>query len=396
MPERPPRPRPLAPAPNAARREDRQATSPLAPLGRPEPDAPTAALPPPGPDPALTTARCDAVLALPGQEGTGAAAGDAVGPTLPFGARLPLPRQEGAAPGALAPGAALGELRLLREAARDAARSTFEADHPRHGRCRVEVLHREHARALGRGLLLEARVLHLLPPSPGRVRVLGLGAEPQVWVAFEDCGAPTLQEVWSASPPTASQVAEVGASLAEALEPAHARGAYHGDLTLADVRVAPSGPRLDGFTRRARVSSLGARVAYLGGPVLGPPHTVAPERFEEDRPTAAADQYSLGCLLYYGLTGGWPFPGDEPAAVKRAATTAPLVAPALTDPLARRLLPIVLRCLARDPEERYRTAADLGRALRYEQEGRPARRRRAAIALVVTALLTLLAVVVTV
>lgn len=333
--------------------------------------------------PDASTLGFDAVLALPGQEETGAGSARPIEGTLPFGATLPLPLTGGepAPAGEAAVGFVLpGGFTLVRALGEDGACAWFTAEHPLHGPCLVRLLLPAAERALGKQLLLEARVLHLLPATPGLQRVLGLGTTPRPWVALASVLGRPLGEAWQEQRPTPRELALRFAELAGALEVAHTRRAYHGDILRDDVVVEdPSGRLvLTGFTRRARITPLGARAAFLGGPVLGAPNAVAPERFEDDRPTAAADLYALGCLLFEAVTGAPPYPGDDPHPVRLAALAGlPPAPPPRRDREAAALLAVATRCLATSPQARYATAAELEAALR--RVAAPPRRWRLAL-----------------
>lgn len=318
--------------------------------------------------PGASTVGFDAVLALPGQQQTGAGPAGPIEGTLPFRATLPLPLVGGeGTQGEAALGSVLpGGFTLVRALGDDGACARFTAEHALHGPCLVRIVLPAAERALGKPLLLEARVLSLLPATPGLQRVLALGTSPRAWVALAPLVGPPLGEAWQEQRPSPRDMARRFADLADALEAAHARRAYHGDILPGDVVVEePSGRlTLSGFTRRARITPLGARAAFLGGPVLGAPNAVAPERFEDDRPTAAGDLYALGCVLFEAVTGAPPFPGADPHTVKLAVLAgAPSSAPA-PERDAAALLAVATRCLATDPAARYATAAELAAALR--------------------------------
>lgn len=91
------------------------------------------------------------------------------------------------------------------------------------------------------------------------------------------------------------------------------------------------------------------------------------------RVSARADIYALGCVLYHLLTGRPPFPGNYAPEILLKQETAPVPDPrTLREDLPMPLLRVLMRCLAKDPAQRYRTARALVKALDDLQEVRPA------------------------
>lgn len=192
--------------------------------------------------------------------------------------------------------------------------------------------------------------------------------------------------------------------LAAALDAAHAAGVVHRDLKCANVLLEEGA---DGT--RAVVTDFGLARALEGvaappdaptltvaGGVLGTPAYMSPEQVEGQPAGPSSDLYSLGVILFEMVTGALPFPGASPlsAAVRRLREEPPrpsLLRPGL-DPLWERT---ILRCLARDPAERFRSAGEVASALsgRAVAPSGPqrTRRHRRLVAGAATALLALLA-----
>ena len=98
--------------------------------------------------------------------------------------------------------------------------------------------------------------------------------------------------------------------------------------------------------------------------IVGTPAYMAPEQVEGGPITPATDVYALGVVLYEMVTGAWPFVGETPLkiATKRLhePPPSPRVHVADIDPLWETT---ILRCLARRPEERFASAAEVVSAL---------------------------------
>jgi serine/threonine-protein kinase len=159
---------------------------------------------------------------------------------------------------------------------------------------------------------------------------------------------------------------QVCAGLAEA----HGLGMVHRDLKPANVFVAVRGGESD----VAKILDFGL-VKLTGDPeaaaltsdlvVSGTPLFMAPEQAAGERTLdARADLYSLGAVLYCALTGRPPFEGHSPFAVMMAHARDPLVPPRAVRPdVPADLERVVVRCLAKRPEDRYPSAKALGEAL---------------------------------
>src|SRR5829696_3711631 len=103
------------------------------------------------------------------------------------------------------------------------------------------------------------------------------------------------------------------ASSPRALDAAHAGGLVHRDVRPSNTLIAREGAREHvyladfGLTRTSGPDS-----ATATGQVAGTAAYMAPEVIRGDQPTASADLYALGCVLFECLTGEVPFPGAEP------------------------------------------------------------------------------------
>ena len=159
---------------------------------------------------------------------------------------------------------------------------------------------------------------------------------------------------------------QVCAGLAEA----HGLGLVHRDLKPANVFVAVRGGESDvakvldfGLVKLTR----GPGAAELTGDmtVSGTPLYMAPEQAVGDRSLdARADIYALGVMMYHALTGQPPFTGENAFAIMMAHGRDPVVPPSQLRPdVPADLERVILLCLAKKPDERYRSVQDLGEAL---------------------------------
>jgi tetratricopeptide (TPR) repeat protein len=162
-----------------------------------------------------------------------------------------------------------------------------------------------------------------------------------------------------------TQVIAVGRQLCDALAHAHDKGIVHRDLKPENVLVAADGADLD-----VKLGDLGLAFIHRdtrmtqSGMLLGTAAYMAPEQALGAPVDGRADLYALGALLYELLAGRPPFPGDDPIAVVSQHLHAPVV-PAITyrPDLPPALDVLILKLLAKRPEDRFATARDVDAAL---------------------------------
>jgi serine/threonine-protein kinase len=159
---------------------------------------------------------------------------------------------------------------------------------------------------------------------------------------------------------------QVCAGLAEA----HMLGLVHRDLKPANVFVAVRGGESDvakvlDFGLVKLTKDPGAAALTGDMTVSGTPLFMAPEQAVADRSLdARADIYALGAMMYYALTGQPPFQGESAFAVMMAHSRDPVIPPSQIRPgVPDDLERVILRCLAKKPEERYPDVKTLGQAL---------------------------------
>lgn len=157
--------------------------------------------------------------------------------------------------------------------------------------------------------------------------------------------------------------ARIAGQVAEALAAAHARGIIHRDIKTGNVLVRRDGRALVGDFGIAR--ALSESELTLPGTTLGSVHYFSPEQARGEKVTAAADIYALGLVLFEMLTGRRPFEGDSAAAIAMARlTTDPPAPSALRADVPPALDAIVRKALAREPADRFASAAAFAEALR--------------------------------
>lgn len=169
--------------------------------------------------------------------------------------------------------------------------------------------------------------------------------------------------------------------ITDAVAYAHGQGVIHRDLKPANVLIDSAGhPRVTDFGLAKRVSGDSGMTAT--GQIMGTPSYMPPEQASGriDEIGVTADVYSLGAILYEMLVGRPPFRGTTAIETLRQVIESDLVHPSrLNNAVDRDLETICLKCLAKNPDERYPTAAALSAELQRYLDGNPIEARRIGI-----------------
>jgi serine/threonine-protein kinase len=169
------------------------------------------------------------------------------------------------------------------------------------------------------------------------------------------------------------EAARLVAQVARAVHFAHRRGILHRDLKPQNILVDAAGePYVTDFGVARRLDSEHTLMTQAGG-IVGTAQYMPPEQARADpNPTVASDVYALGGVLYYCLTGRPPFDGPNPMSVLARVIDAQPDAPRKLNPgVDADLEAICLKCLEKDPSDRYPSAEaladDLDRHLHGEE-----------------------------
>jgi serine/threonine-protein kinase len=180
-------------------------------------------------------------------------------------------------------------------------------------------------------------------------------------------------------PQPARRAAALVAALADAVHGAHQGGIVHRDLKPGNILLTRDGtPKVTDFGLAKHLAGNGGLT--LSGVPVGTPSYMAPEqaRGEKKAMGPATDVYALGAILYELLTGRPPFHAESPTATLQQVVTDDPVTPARLNPqVPRDLTTICLKCLSKQPQRRYASAAALAEDLRRFLRGEPIAARRA-------------------
>ena len=173
-------------------------------------------------------------------------------------------------------------------------------------------------------------------------------------------------------PQPAGRVVHILRQVCASLEEAHVRGLVHRDIKPANIHVGRLGLVDDfvkvldfGLVKPIADGSPEQALTTQAGLIVGTPGYMAPEIALSNTIDGRADLYALGCVAYYLLTGQQVFDGDTVMQVIAKHLQSAPVPPSQRAPTAvpPALEQLVLACLAKKPEDRPRSAADLARAL---------------------------------
>lgn len=215
-----------------------------------------------------------------------------------------------------------------------------------------------------RRFMREVRLASKLSGHPHVVTVLDTGTtaagRPYLAMDLYDGGS-MKDRLKRTGPLDATEVAMVGAKIAEALAAAHTLGVLHRDVKPNNILVSRFGePALADFGVSCLLDS-NTSASVLD--VFSPQHA-APELMTRGVPSVSSDIYALGSTMYELLTGKPPFGADsrDVRAIMWRAMSEP--APRPDCPELPGLADAVVRAMAKEPEERFPDAADFAKTLR--------------------------------
>lgn len=173
----------------------------------------------------------------------------------------------------------------------------------------------------------------------------------------------TLTDLLTGQPLPAKQIRSLISQIGDALDYAHSLGIIHRDVKPSNVLVDSRGNCLLTDFGIAKMVEGTAQFTTTGG-VLGTPAYMSPEQGTGEKVDGRSDIYSLGVILYEMATGRVPFKAETPIAVMIKHIHDPLLPPSSFNPSVPEALErIILKCLAKRPEDRYATAGEMVRAL---------------------------------
>jgi tetratricopeptide (TPR) repeat protein len=206
---------------------------------------------------------------------------------------------------------------------------------------------------------------------PNIVAIYDIGRQGEShYLVLEFVEGPNLGGFIRSQPEARCDVAailRIGSQVCQALEYAHSRGILHRDIKPENIMITSSGsPKLMDF---GLARALGGPNLTQRGMIVGTPTYLPPEQALGKHSDARSDLYSLGCVLYEMVTGKPPFRGDDPVKVIFShINDLPVMPRRLAPNIPEALEHIVLKLLAKDPDQRYQSAGELVQALKSIEE----------------------------
>ncbi|MGD0091065.1 MAG: serine/threonine-protein kinase [Planctomycetota bacterium] len=184
------------------------------------------------------------------------------------------------------------------------------------------------------------------------------------YMALEYVEGRALQESASkGDKPSVLVVLRIMAAIAGALQHAHEQQIIHKDIKPANIQIGPTGvPMLMDFGLSAPTSG---DPMLASGMVVGTPHYISPEQARgDDTVGPATDIWSFGATMFHILAGRTPYLGKTAAAIMlQVASSDPVDLSPLHGRAPEYVIAIIAKCLRKKPEERYRSADEIRRAL---------------------------------
>jgi len=190
-----------------------------------------------------------------------------------------------------------------------------------------------------------------------------------------------LNELLKRGPLPLEQVLEIGIAIASALDAAHRLGVVHRDLKPGNIILTAAGAKLVDFGLAKNPAGSAALTDLTSSPTETTPLTqhgtivgtfqyMAPEQIEGGQADARTDLFAFGAVLYEMISGRRAFEGRTQAGViARILEGKPSSLASVQPPVSPALDRLVATCLAKNPDDRWQSAADLGRQLTWLREG---------------------------
>ncbi|HEX2170903.1 MAG TPA: Stk1 family PASTA domain-containing Ser/Thr kinase, partial [Dehalococcoidia bacterium] len=157
------------------------------------------------------------------------------------------------------------------------------------------------------------------------------------------------------------RAADIAAEVAAALQRAHAAGLVHRDIKPGNIMITSAGQtKVTDFGIARAVTRDGEATMTQTGMVIGTAAYLSPEQAQGNPVDARSDVYALGCVLFEMLTGRTPFAGDTPLSIAYKHVRENVAPPSETNPdVPRELDAIVLKAMAKNPDNRYASATEM-------------------------------------
>ncbi|WNG51793.1 protein kinase [Archangium minus] len=270
-------------------------------------------------------------------------------------------------------GTCIGSFRLTRRLGQGGMGAVYLGEHVDIGsRVAIKVLHRRLASSpqVLRRFHMEARAVNLIGHE-NIVNIIDINpAPPRPYLVMEYLEGEPLSALLARGPVRAEIAVALLAQVCDALEATHARGIVHRDLKPENLILlqrgdGPAFVKVLDFGIAKLLDAEEERGSDTGeGAVLGSADYMAPEQSRGERVDGRADLYALGVIAYQLVTGRLPFVEKNFTALLLAHQTKPPTPPCeLCPAVPLAVSHVILRALAKEPEDRYQSASTMRGAL---------------------------------
>src|SRR5512141_1332229 len=262
----------------------------------------------------------------------------------------------------LQPGQMLGSYRIISKVGQGGMATVYKAYQPSMDRnVAIKVLPSQLAESkeFTARFQQEARIIARLE-HPHILPVFDYGESDGVaYFVMRYLEAGTLKTKMEAGPLPLKEIDRLFSQLADALGYAHGHGVVHRDLKPANALVDEQGNIfLTDFGIAKLLESASPRLTQTDA-IMGTPAYISPEQAKAMPVDQRSDIYSLGIILYEMVTGRVPFVADTPLAVILKQISDPLPPPSAVKPdVSDAIERVILKALAKEPDDRYSTTAE--------------------------------------
>lgn len=211
-----------------------------------------------------------------------------------------------------------------------------------------------------RRFLREAQIVAALA-HPNIIRIFDVDEQAGQPYLVMDLVERNLLDVMRTGPLNPIHVQVIGAALADALDYAHSQGIIHRDIKPANVLIRADGSPVLADFGIARPQNDPNMQVTAAGTIIGTLPYMAPEQFAATHADARSDIYALGALMYELLAGQPPFVGDTARVMHGHLYETP---PPLRHDIPPGVAQLIMRMLAKRPEDRPQRGAEVAAALR--------------------------------
>ncbi len=268
----------------------------------------------------------------------------------------------------------LGQFQIVRELGRGGMAVVYEAYQPAlQRRVAIKVLsrHLTHDQAFIQRFRQEAIAAANLK-HPHIITIYDVGQSGDFnYIVMELLEGYPLADLVKQGPMNSIQVSKIIEQVASALDYAHQQGFVHRDIKPSNIMLAQN--------EHATLMDFGIAKALSGahltqtGATIGTPEFMSPEQITGEPVDGRTDVYALGIVAFEMLTGQVPFSGATATVLYKQANTPPPPMRSLLPTLSPAIESVVLRALAKRPNERFATAGQFAQALTAAVAGQPSR-----------------------